>query len=277
MGGKSGGGGGSTTVQKADPWSGQQPYLEKGFRRADDLYNSGGPDFYNKPTYTPFAPQSEMGMNLMEQRALAGSPLNFGAQSLAYNTMAGDYLNNNPYLDNIYQQGAEKISGDINATFSGAGRTGSGAHTGQLADSMGDLYNNIYGGNYQQERDRQMQTMGAAPMLAATDYQDLDRLMGVGQVVEGKAGEALSDNMNRFNFYQNRPEQNLQNYIAAIQGNYGGTTATSQDSSGNRGNPLAGAAGGALAAYGLGSSIPALSGLAGPWGLAGGALLGALT
>ena len=35
-----GSGGGSTTVQKADPWEGQQPYLKDVFKQAKKFYDS---------------------------------------------------------------------------------------------------------------------------------------------------------------------------------------------------------------------------------------------
>ena len=151
---------------------------------------------------------------------------------------------------------------------------------------MGRLANQIYGGNYQQERGRQLQAAGQlvglgsqalgtqlgfaglSPTLAGQDYADIDRLAGVGGAVEGLGGQALQDRMNRFNFYQNRPQQNLANYIAALQGNYGGTT-TQQGGS----NPLAGGIGGGL----LGGSLLAGAGQTlSPWGVALGALGGLL-
>lgn len=47
MGGGSGGGGNSTTVQKADPWEGVQPYLIDAYYQASKLYQPGqGPQYY---------------------------------------------------------------------------------------------------------------------------------------------------------------------------------------------------------------------------------------
>lgn len=219
-------GGSNTQTQKADPWSGQQPYLTKGFQQASHLLESGGPDYYNKATYTPFSQQTETAMGMTEDRALAGSPLNTGAQGLAMDTLQGKFLNSNPYLESMFQQGSDKIAENVNAQFTSAGRTGSGAHVGRMTEEMGDLYNNMYGDQYQQERQNQMNTMQIAPQLAETDYTDIAKLGQVGQAVEGKAGEIIQDDMNRFNFYQQRPENNLANYISAIQGNYGGQTTT---------------------------------------------------
>lgn len=51
--GGSGGGGNSTTVQKADPWSGVQPYLQQLYSQAGGLAQSGGPQVYQGETYAP--------------------------------------------------------------------------------------------------------------------------------------------------------------------------------------------------------------------------------
>ncbi len=54
---KGGGGGGSQstqTVQKADPWSGQQPFLTTGYEQAQARLNSDQPSYYPGSTVTPF-------------------------------------------------------------------------------------------------------------------------------------------------------------------------------------------------------------------------------
>ena len=98
---------------------------------------------------------------------------------------------------------------------------------------------NVYG----QQLGQQNTMASLANPLANQDYTDIDRLMGVGARVEGLGQQALQDRINRFNHYQYLPQNNLANYIASIQGNYGGTTTGHAPG----GNPLQGAAGGALA------------------------------
>ena len=55
---KGGGGGGTTstnTVEKADPWAGQQPYLKDVFQEAQDRYDDGSsPSFFPGNTISPF-------------------------------------------------------------------------------------------------------------------------------------------------------------------------------------------------------------------------------
>ena len=73
--GSSGGSSNTTTIQKADPWSGQQPYLRDIFAEAKKLYDSGGlsVDYYPG---SPVAPQSgwtAQALQMQADRALGGS------------------------------------------------------------------------------------------------------------------------------------------------------------------------------------------------------------
>lgn len=88
-------------------------------------------------------------------------------------TANGEYLNNNPYLDQTFDRASGKVTDAYsravdgkNSNFSLAGRYGSGAHQASLkrqneglGDALGGLANDIYGGNYQQERDRMVNAL----------------------------------------------------------------------------------------------------------------------
>lgn len=275
MNGSSGGGGDTTTVQKADPWAGQQPYLTYGFQQAQKNYDRGGPQYYPTSTVAPFSDQTQQALQLQQNRALAGSPVTQAAQSEATKTLSGDYLNNNPYLDSIWNQGAGDIQSRVAGQFGAAGRTGSGINQQVLSRELANGYNNLYGANYQAERARQSQALALAPQTAAMDYADLDRLALVGNTYDTQAQNELSDQVNRWNYTQNLPDQNLARYISAIQGNYGGASTSTQNQDIQR-NPMAGAIGGGLLGYSAGGALGgALGGSAyGPYGALIGAGLG---
>ena len=298
-------GGDQTTI--SEPWIGQQPYLQQGFGQA--LTNlQTPPNFYPGATYVPFSQQTEHGLGMLQNTAY-GTPVTQGLSNYVTDTLgggggfglqdtaSGQYLNANPHLDQMFGEASravtdqfnESVMPGINATFGQGGQTGSELHAlttgraaGDLSDSLAGMAANIYGGNYMQERQNQLaaqqglmgnqaRVAGMAPMAYGLDMAGIENLLNVGSQVEGKAGDVLQDSINRFNFGQNLPDQQLSNYLGAIRGNHGGTVTQQVES-----NPLAGAAGGALTAYGLGSSVSGLSALAGPWGLLGGALLGYL-
>lgn len=64
----------------------------------------------------------------------------------------GEFMNANPYLEEVIGRGNRSIADSVNSEFSGAGRYGSGAHTGTLADRIAANENNIRFGEYGRER-----------------------------------------------------------------------------------------------------------------------------
>ena len=268
---------GSSSTEKADPWVKQAPYLEFGFDQAGKIYQGGGPDYYGASTVAPMSGNTMAANTMLANRGLMGSDVNRNAQSLANNTMQGGFLGSNPHLSamsdaagrQMSRQFQNTVTPGINSTFGGAGRTGSQAHLQAMSDSqsqlgtaLGDMNANLYGNNYESERDRMLQTQGMAPGLAATDYQDINAVAQAGQQVDNQAQNLLNDQVSRFDHYQNRPNQQLQNYIAAINGNYGGT-ATSTTSGGSN-SKAQNALGGAMmgAPFGpLGMAVGGVGGL----------------
>lgn len=117
------------------------------------------------------------------------------------------------------------------------------------------------------QRSRQFGVAGLAPGLANQDYVDLQALQGVGGQVEDLAGRLMEDQAARWDFSQNAPQINLDNYIARISGAFPGqsTTATTPTYR----NRTAGALGGAASGAATGSAF-------GPWGTAIGAVAGGL-
>lgn len=105
-----------------------------------------------------------------------------------------------------------------------------------------------------------------APSLAAQDYIDLQALQGVGGQVEDLTSRLMEDQAARWDFSQNAPQVNLDNYIARITGGYPGGTATNTTPTYR--NRAAGALGGAATGASVGSVVPGL-------GTAWGALIGA--
>lgn len=96
----SGGGGGqvatTNTVQKADPWNAQQPFLKYGFEQAQQQFEGDQPQFFPGQTFPSPSPQTMGALGAMEQRALAGSPIAAGGQQEYFNTLMGGNLYDNP-------------------------------------------------------------------------------------------------------------------------------------------------------------------------------------
>lgn len=301
----------STVTQKADPWSKAQPYLEDLMGRAKWAYENLPSQYFPGSTYIGPSLPTEFGLGELanasqRQEALlntAGWSINniLGGtdpymQQLA-RTNAGDYLHGSPELDEMFGRMAGRITDQVGAQFSGAGRYGSGKYADALGRSLGDLGAQIYGQNYSQERqnqlnaaqsglERQIQASAFLPGLAQAQSMPAQTLLQIGGIDEGYQGLALKDAMDRFYGQQQLPWDDLLRYNTLIQG-FGGLGGQSSSTSTQPGvSPLAGGLGGLSAILGLlsgfggGGGTGLLSGIgAGTpvgWALGGLGLLGGL-
>lgn len=246
-----GGGGESTTTQKADPWSGVQPYI-KDYLQLGKQVTSNPYNFYNGDTVAGFSPEQEAGFNLSTQRALAGSPTLNAANQNITSTLNGDYLNpsSNPYLQANVNQALGDVQTRVNSQFNNPNFGGS-AHQELLTRNLGDTASQMYGQNYSQERQNQLNAAGQATNLASADYLDSQALQGVGAQRQGLSQQYLTNAANQFNGAAQFPYDQLSRYgdvIKAGQG-VGGGTSTSTTSGGDSGSSdLANIAGLALTA-----------------------------
>lgn len=104
--------------------------------------------------------------------------------------------------------------------FGGAYRGGVGDQTGMIS-GLGNIF--------QGERGLQDQAFYGAPELSQNiDYNNLDRLMGTGGMIDAKSMEMLTDDINRFNFGENIDLERLNAYMGLIGGNYGGETTSAR-------------------------------------------------
>ncbi len=279
------GGGQQVVTQNNAPWGPQATGLQDVFTQAKALNSAGGPQYFPKSTVAGFAPETEKAMQLTSSRAQAGSPVTSAAQSEAAKTIGGDYLNSNPYLDATYGKAADAVTRaykeatipGLNATFTMGGRLDGGnakatafdQANNRLGSTLGDLATDVYGGNYANERTNQMRGMALAPQTSGMDYQDIGQLANVGAQREEMGQAQLADEVNRFNFQQQAPANNLAQYLGFISGNYGGTSTQTQPI---YRNTFANALGGGLAGGSIGSMFGSQYG---PYGAVAG-LLGGL-
>jgi hypothetical protein len=276
-----------TTVQKSEPWSQQIPYLlgdpKKGiagiFPEANRLYQSPGPLYFPGQTVAGFSPEREAALQAQAERARTGSPLTAAGAAEIGRTLGGGYLNGNPHLQNAIDaasRGATRnyrsaVAPGIDSAFSRAGRYGSGAHVSahdaaqqNLAAQLGDIAGSLGYQTYAAERANMLNALNAAPAYAQQDYADIARLDAVGRAREAMAQALINDQVARWNFEQQTPADKLRQYAALVQGNFGGTVATTQPYSSG-----AGILGGIASGAGTGAAF-------GPWGAGIGAVLGGL-
>lgn len=233
-----------------------------------------------------YSPAYESERNRMMQAAGQGSQAGLGAAQLG-GSLYGQQnqaelgrlgLGSDLYLGErgLGQQGANMLGqlgygydqlgqqGGSGLAQLGLGQAGNmlsaGGQLGQLGLGGLDPMMNMYG----QIGDNQFRAASMVPSYSGLEYANLDRLGSVGGQIEDQTGRLMDANFNRYMYEQGAPWNALQNYgniVQGMPGGYGTTTAPG----GGGGSRWSQAAGGAMAGSALG-----------PWGMAGGALMGLL-
>lgn len=226
--------------------------------------------------------------NALYQRGRQGSPLEQQGQSFVSSTLGGRYLNNrpqnsfipgrwngmqapntfgqnqtasniiggqglspqsNPYLQQTFDTAAEATRGRLASEFAGAGRDKVAALPAR-SQELQTLAANIFGGNYQRERDRQASLTGQGIGLGQADlsqrrnlgFGDLSQVRSLGQqgyqFERGMQGSALGQALPFANQdYRNLAAMssgagmgmdNFLNRIGMIAPAMGGTATTTQ-------------------------------------------------
>lgn len=287
----SGGGGNTTTVQKSDPWEGQQPYLKDIYAQTGGLYGSGmGYTPYSGPRVAGLSDIQRQGMETAYQNILSGNTPAQAAGGMLNKTLQGDYLGGaNPYLDQVFATSAQNVTDQFNRNILPSIKTAGvqsgmydssrqgiaeGLAAGEAQKNLAQLSANIYAPAYESERGRQIQAATLAPSLSNWDAQ---QLMGLGGIEQDMMQRELDAMQQYWNEYQQAPWSRLGSYTTNVMGmgTPGGTTSTTQAGAG--GFSPTGMLGGAALGAGIGGMLPAAM-MASPWAwplaIGGGALLG---
>jgi hypothetical protein len=223
------------------------PYLQMGLQRAQQLFFGAQPQMFQGQTYVSPSAQTEQA--LAQQEALAtGAQPSLQAAQQAYQaslgqigqTAAGGFLQGNPYQQAMLaaatrpltQQYGEQVVPGIASLYSRAGRYGSGAMERALGGAteaygraLGDVSANIVGQDYARERGLQQQAqMGqaalaqAAPSFFQMGFLPSQALAQVGAAREQIAGQPLQEAMQRYQYSQLLPYEQLKGFLSSVYG-----------------------------------------------------------
>lgn len=228
-----GGGGNSTT--RVDPPKWQEPLLRYGGDQARSQYDQHA---NGQNMVAPFSGDTNSGFGQI--RALAGgsSGITANANNLTNQTLSGGFMGSNPYLDQTFQRAALGTQNQLASEFAGHGRN-IAASEGLRSQQLNDLATGIYGGAYDQERNRQNQVLGMSGQLDSANYNGANALLGIG---------AQQENLNQQQL--NAPGSALDQYMQRVGGNYGQVNTAS-----GSGNRMAGALGGGMLGSQLGGQF----------------------
>lgn len=204
--------------------------LQYGLSQATNLYNQGAPAYYPGQQYADFNPTQTAAQDATIARATNGSPNVNDAQTVNDNTINGDYLNDNPYLDQLMQTYGAQANSQALGTFNKSGRLGSGANVATAGKAISDATLPFLFQNYQNERGLQNQAINEAPTLANQDYTDLSALDAVGDTQQAQTQKGIDQNVAAYNYNQQAPSNWLDQYLARVNGSGANhLTTTTQD------------------------------------------------
>jgi len=98
------------------------------------------------------------------------------------------------------------------------GRLGSGLGSQAVAQTVGDIAAEMSYQDYLNERTRQQQALQFAPTYAQADYYDISQLGQVGAAREAQAQKEIQDAMNRYQYEQTAPRQELATFLSNVYG-----------------------------------------------------------
>lgn len=202
------------------PWKGQQPYLKAGFKQAWKQFNQAGPKYFPGSTVAPFSRQQQMAFRQGTQRALQGNKTVGLAQRYNNQVLKGKY-NEDPYSGQVFDQIQNKVLPSVNSMFSSAGRYGSGAHGDTAATALTREFAPYASQMHQQGLQRMDQASDRSFDFAADDWRNLAALEGIGSKRQQLAQNEINDATKRWDYYQNQPQNKLNQFMSTISGNYG--------------------------------------------------------
>ncbi|MBF0171537.1 MAG: hypothetical protein HQK87_10710 [Nitrospinae bacterium] len=245
-GGDSGGGssGTQTTVQKADPWEGVQPYLTSAYETASNLYGpeSTGPALYEGQYTVDPDPLRTQAQDYQQWWATSQLPQNISDINTAYGRLLNaPNVENNPWLQGaanaaiqpIMQQYQENIlpgirSGAMQSGQYGGSRQGvaEGIAAGRTSQAIGDTTSRIYADAYNQGMESLAKGLSFSPTFLDIGMKPASSLYDLATQKENIAQTDLNEAIKRWEYEQGLPYNQLNDYLALLNGAQGGTSTS---------------------------------------------------
>ena len=241
--------GGATT--KTTPWPTQEPYLEKGFKQAERIYdmNQGmGTPYFGGPTVAGFDPAQEAAQGGVLGYATGPRPgvMQAGTEQALMRGLQGgqgvNYGAGSPFsamMAKAEEQVRNKLTGEtlpgireamVYAQPGGGSRgnqlqdkavaAASKEFAGQIADQWGSAWNTA-----QAQVPDYMRMSGQVQQTPLGMY---GAMADVGAERRAMTQEGINRAMAKHDWEQAAPQRALQNYLASVTGDYGSVVTQSQ-------------------------------------------------
>jgi hypothetical protein len=220
-----------------------QPYAQGYLQRAQTVADSPYQQYPGQRVadLKPYQPEAAGGMYA---RGMQGNPTMAAGNTNLQQTLGGQYLQGNPYLQSQIDQAQgdavrswntmAKPQWDTAMQRSGSfGNSGLAQMEQQAASdtqrNIGQIGSNMRFQNYDAERSRQMQAAGMAPTYANQDYTDLNAMLTAGQGLQQQQQKYLDNAYNQFTESRDYGKSQLDVMRNALGGvNFGSNTTQTQ-------------------------------------------------
>ena len=229
-----GGGGGSETTT-SEPWSGVQPYLQKGYQEASNIYDQFTPEWFTGQTQATFSPDQLTAQAGIRDWATQGAPQIMNPAIGAYQYGAGQQVLDvaqNPYVRGMAQAAAQDAysglapelanirGGAVLSGGYGGSRQGiaEGQALGSAADAATRAAADIYGQAYGQGLQHQLGTLGQTGGLMAAGFTPYTQLSLSGAEQQAREQALIEDAKAKHQYEQALPYEKLTQYTGALSG-----------------------------------------------------------
>lgn len=197
--------------------------------------------YYTDPRYADLNQTQNLGIGMVQDRALTGSETMDAAEGSLNQFIAGGQTN--PYLDQMVANAQSSVAEGFNTmtkpqiessminsgSFGNSGLQQTMAQQQQAAvDTMGQIATDMYGNAYATDQANQLSAIGMAPTFGNAAYEDAAQLMAVGDIQQQQDQNQLDFNYDQYLAAQEYPFQQ----ISATGGVLGQGMGTSTTASG---------------------------------------------
>ncbi len=254
-------------VRELPGWA--QPYAESLLQSGMNVINQEPVANYQGMRVAPMNQAQQVGLSMMQGRALSGAPDEIAARQQATATAQGGYLGANPWLSAPYteqaiNQNAQAMgrgyatgtAAQLDASAARARALGGsgyqqavGQNELQLGNAIGNMANQYQLGrtgmgvqDWQQERNNMMQSIPYGLQGSQLDYTNAEKMFQAGGMERAYQQQLLDQIYSDYMTQVNQPYQQIDRAGALLgmaTGNLGQTTQTSTGGSGNQWAQLA--------------------------------------
>lgn len=258
---------GGTQNRGGDPSNPSQfatQYLRPGLNMAQSYVNQGvGFNPYTGNRVANFTNNQEKYFDGVHEK-LRGTPQYMQRAQNAVGSMAGGGATN-PYFKDVLNQQLDDVQNRVNASTSGMGRYGSGAHTSVLTQELADASSRALNENYFGEQGLKLQAASMAPAMQQAEITRLNEMLKAGSLQQSQRQDQINAARDLFNEQQQAPWSRLNAYMASIGQPGAGNVMPQQTQSQPQASTAQRALGGAMTGASIGGMFgqPLLGGLAG--------------